>query len=285
MPSFRRSIRKTLGVIFVLASGLLTSGTAQQTSSLRVTVIDNFDAAVPKAEVRIVELPSIVGIPSPTGTFSFKGIPAGTYQVSAKYPGFKDKIVDGVLVEDGNTTAITVKLERGPPKASDFRLYQELSDPRAYSKALTDIGQPPLCGDSPSDREERYRLLWVPTFTRPIFLRVDIEPDGTATLLTYVWKGAGGYEWGKPVRNLRKLSFVEQSDLFATLADIGFWTLPAQVEDPPNKVVLDGTDWFIEGVKSGQCHVVRRYSTPLTELFSSQFLKNIAKIKPYQPRQ
>jgi hypothetical protein len=284
MPTFVR-LRRPFGVILVFVSGLLASVVAQQTSSLRITVIDNFGAAVPNAEVRIVELPSVIGIPSPNGTFSFKGVSAGAYQVSIKYPGFKDKIVDGVLVEDGKTTAITVRLEQGPPKASDFRLQQELSNPRAYSKALADIGQPPLCEDSPSDSEERYRFIWVPTFTRPIFLRVDIKPDGTATLLTYVWKGAGGYEWGKPVRNLRKLSFVEQSDLFATLADIGFWTLPAQVEDPPNKVVLDGTDWFIEGAKSGQCHVVTRYSTPLTDVFSTQFLSNIAKIKPYQPRQ
>ena len=284
MPLFIRSIRQTLSVVFILAGGL-TSGVAQENSSLRVTVIDNFGAAIPAAEVRIVELPSTVGIPSPNGTLTFKGIPPGKYQVSAKYLGFKDKIVDGVLVADRTTAAITVKLEQRPPKASDFRLQQELSNSRAYSKALTDIGQPLLCGDSPSDHDERYRFMWVPTFTRPVFLRVDVEPDGTSTLLAYVWKGAGGYEWGKPVRSLRKLTLEEQSDLFATLADIGFWTLPARVEDPPNKVVLDGTDWFIEGVKSGQCHVVTRYSTPLTELFSSQFLTNIAKIKPYQPRQ
>jgi len=73
----------------------------------------------------------------------------------------------------------------------------------------------------------------------------------------------------------------EELDLFETLADIGFWTLPSEVERPPNEVVLDGTEWSIEGVKDGKCHVVTRYSSPRTELFQTQFLAKVAKLKPY----
>jgi len=75
----------------------------------------------------------------------------------------------------------------------------------------------------------------------------------------------------------------EEIDLFATLVDIGFWALPAQV-DNTDTIVLDGTDWLIEGVKGvkgGKCHVVSRYSSPLTDVVSAQFLTNIAKLKPY----
>ena len=271
-------VRKTLTAAFVIALAVFVG--AQQNPSLHVIVIDRTGAAVPAAEVRILELPSIVGLPAPNGTFSFNGIPTGTYRVSAKYRGFKDKVVEGVTVAEGKTTEIIVKMEQGPPKGSDFGLHQELANTSAYSKVLADVGQPALCAGS-VDGEERYRFLWVPTFFQPIFLRVEIEPDGTSTLLTYAWKGAGGYEWGQPVRSFRKLTFVEQSDLFAALADIGFWTLPAEVDDPPNVIVLDGTDWFIEGIKDGRCHVVRRYSSPLSQVFSSEFLENIAKVKPY----
>lgn len=276
----RRAMLSSLAVL-CLALSVLVPCTGQQSSSLRVAVVDDRGAAVPEAEVRVIDLPALVGIPTPKGTFSFKGVQPGTYQVSTKYPGFRDKVVAGVVVVDGKTTELTVKLERGPPKASDYRVHLELPAGHFYSKRLTDIGQPLFCPESISDRAEWYRFMWVPTFEHPVFLRIDIEPDGTATLLSYVWKGQGGYEWGKSARNLRKLTLEEESDLFATLSDIGFWGLPAQVENPPNVIVLDGTEWFIEGVRDGKCHVVTRYSSPLTELFEKQFLAKMAKLNPY----
>jgi len=260
---------------------LPTPCVGQQGPSIRVTVIDDRGAAVLGAEVRVVDLPALVGIPAPNGTVSFKGVPPGNYQVSAKYPGFRDEVVDGVVVVDGKITQLSVKLEQAPPKASDFRVHQELLDAHLYSKPLKDIGQPLLCPESASDRTEWYRFMWVPTFEHPVFLRVDVDVDGTATLLTYTWNGQGGYEWGKPVRNLRKLTWEEETDLFATLADVGFWGLPAQVENPPNVIILDGTEWLIEGVRGGECHVVMRYSSALTELFAKQFLAKVAKLKPY----
>ena len=183
---------------------------------------------------------------------------------------------------EGKTTERTVKLVQVPPSESAYTLHQELLNARKfYSKALTGIEQPLLCEESIPDHTEQYRFLWVPTFDHPIFVRIEIQPDGTAALLSYIWKGQGGYDWGKPVSSRRKLTSEEQRELFATLTDIGFWTLPAQVENPPNIIVLDGTEWFIEGVKDSKCHVVTRYSTPLTELFAKQFLEAVAKLKPY----
>jgi len=123
--------------------------------------------------------------------------------------------------------------------------------------------------------------MWVPTFKHPVFLRVDVDSDEVANLLTIVWSGDGGYEWGKPLKTQRKLTQEEQSDLFETLADLGFWTLPSQVERPPTIIVLDGTEWLIEGVRDGKCHVVTRYSSPLTDLFKTQFLAGVAKLQPY----
>jgi hypothetical protein len=267
--------------VLCLVLAILVPCAGQQSSSIRVTVIDGRSALASKAEVRILELPGLVGTPIPNGIFLFSGVPSGVYQISAKHPGFRDKVVAGVAVIEGKTTELTIEMEEAPPQSSDYPVQQELFDPHLYSKPLTEIGQPLLCPGSVSDQTERYRFIWVPTFYRPIFLRIDIGPDGTATLLSYVWSGAGGYEWGKPARRLRKLTADEQTELFATLADIGFWSLPARVEDPPNLVVLDGTEWLIEGVRDGRCHVVTRYSTPLTELFENQFLAKVAKLKPY----
>jgi hypothetical protein len=72
----------------------------------------------------------------------------------------------------------------------------------------------------------------------------------------------------------------EEIDLFATPADFGFWGLPAQVENP-GTVVVDGTEWLIEGVKDGKCHAVTRNSSPLTDVVATQFLKSVAKLNPY----
>lgn len=254
---------------------------AQQDSSIRVTVVDSQAATVSGAEVRLTSLPSLIGLPAPDGSVSFKNVAPGTYQISATARGFRDEIASDVVVVAGKTTELTIKLKQTLPKASDFRIHQTLEDAHLYSKTLTDIGQPLLCSQPIPTDKEWYRFMWMPTFDHPAFLRVDIDSEGSGTLLTQVWRGAGGYEWGKSAKQARKLTTDEESDLFLTLADIGFWTLPSQVEYPPNEVVLDGTDWLIEGVKDGKCHVVTRYSTPLTEFFEEQFLVRVAKLKPF----
>ena len=277
----RWTILTVLAILSTYLGGVPTPCVAQQGASIRVTVVDGHGSAVPGAEVRVVSLPSLIGLPTPNGTFSFKGVAPGTYQISATYPGFRDETVANVVVVEGKTTELNITLEPGPPKASDYGIHQTLEDLHLYSTPLTDVGQPPLCSQPVPAHKEWYRFVWVPTFEHPAFLRVDIESDGAGTLLTHVWSGAGGYEWGKSVKNSRKLTPEEQSALFETLADIGFWTLPSQVERPPNVVVLDGTEWLIEGVKDGKCHVVARYSSPLTELFQTQFLASVAKLKPY----
>lgn len=276
----QRAILSALAVV-CLSLSILAPCAGQQSSSIRVTVVDDRGAMVARAEVRVLELPALIGIPSPNSSVLFNGVPPGTYQISAKHWGFTDKVVAGVVVDDKKTTELTVKLEQALPKASAFKFHQELLDAHLYSEPLTTLGQPLLCAESSSGGAEWYRFMWVPTFEHPVFLRVDIGPDGTGTLLSYIWNGHGGYEWGKAVRNLRKLTSQEEWDLFATLADIGFWGLPAQVENPPNEIVLDGTEWFIEGVRDGKCHVVTRYSSPLTELFEEQFLARVTKISPY----
>ena len=61
----------------------------QQISSLRVRVIDAQGAAVSGAEVCIVGQPLLLGSPAPNGTFSFKGVPPGSYQVTATRCGLE----------------------------------------------------------------------------------------------------------------------------------------------------------------------------------------------------
>jgi hypothetical protein len=171
--------------------------------------------------------------------------------------------------------------QQAPPKASDFRIHETLLNSDLYSRHLKDLGQPVFCHEPIPEQAEWYRFLWVPTFEHPVLLRLDLDSGGIANLVTVLWSGQGGYEWGKPLRTERRLSSDEQYDLFAAMADIGFWTLPSQIEGPPNIIHLDGTQWLIEAVKDGKCHVVTRYSSPLTELFQREFLAKVAKVRPY----
>jgi hypothetical protein len=74
---------------------------AQSSSSIRVTVVDDHGAAVSGAEVRVVSLPDLIGLPTPNGTVSFKSVTPGTYQISATYPGFRDETLSDVVVVEG----------------------------------------------------------------------------------------------------------------------------------------------------------------------------------------
>jgi hypothetical protein len=265
-----------IALLGLLALSTLCRG--QQPASIRVTVIDVTGALIPAAEVHVDGLPGLLGLPSPNGIVSFRGVPPGKYQVSARSSGFKDETVSGVTVVDGKTTEVQIKLRQPLLKSSDFRAYDSF-DPNTYSRRLTEIGQPLLCS-GPLDRES-YRFLWEPTFDQPVFLRIDVNSDGTADLLTYIWHGAGGYGWGKPKKSVRNLTEGDKWKLFRALADIGFWTLPTRVENPPNVVTLDGTEWLIEGSKDGNCHVVMRYSSPMTSFVEKEFLAGVARVNPY----
>jgi hypothetical protein len=269
-----------MAILSGISVGFSISAVGQQGSAIRVRVVDDNGSALPAAEVRVVGHPALVALPAPNGTFTFKDVAPGTYQVSVTNRGYKDPAASSVVVFPGKTTDLSVELEPGPPKASDFRIHETLLNSHLYSEPLKNIGQQQVCQEPIPEQTEWYRFMWVPTFQHPVFFRVDLDADGAATLLTVVWSGQGGYEWGKPVKTSRKLTWEEEGDLFGALSDIGFWTLPSEVERPPNVIVLDGTEWLIEGLKDGNCHVVTRYSSPLTEVFERAFLTGIARIKP-----
>jgi len=276
-----RAIPISLAILSGFLGALSRPCSAQQGSIVRVTVVDDTNAAIPGAGLRIVGQNSLTGLAGSNGIGMFSGVAPGTYQIIATSRGFRDKTLSGVVVADGKTTELRITLELVPPKASDFQVQATYLNPGMYSQPLKEIGQPLLCQQSVPEHTERYRFIWAPTFDHPVFLQVDFDEDGAATLLMAVWSGQGGYDWGKPVKNLRKLTRDESEDLFATLADIGFWTLPSKVEAPPYMTILDGTNWFIEGVKDGSCHVVARYGSPLTQVFEDQVLVKVAKLKPY----
>jgi hypothetical protein len=254
----------------------------QETGSLKITVTDTSGASIRGARVRVVNRQEISVVTDQNGNAFLEGLPPGEYEVSADSESFTRKSVSGIAVASGVKRDVVLKLEQAPPNFSNIRTDKPL-DPDSYDKLLAAFHEPDLCQGRIDEHAQSYVFLWQPTFDHPVFIRIDIEHDGTGTLHTKILSGAGGYKWGTvKASTTRKLSTEEEFTLFTTLADIGFWTLPARVDvDDPYHIVLDGTLGVVEGVRNGECHVVERYSSPLTEVFSRYFLGEVGKVHPY----
>jgi hypothetical protein len=270
--------RLATALLFFVAAAVLCAG--QGTGSLTITVTDMSGASIPRAQVRVVNRSEHSVLTDQNGNASVDGLLPGTYKVSAQGRGFRDTSASGIAVVAGVNREVLLKLEQKPPSFSEIHSYQTL-EPNSYDKALKTFDEPALCQGKIEGHAQSYRFLWIPTFDHPVLMRIDIEDDGTATLLTKTLSGSGGYGWGHVQTGAsRSLSIEEESTLFTTLADIGFWTLPASVKNP-YLTVLDGTTWVIEGIREGDCHAVARHSSPLTDLFSHYFLGEVGKLQPY----
>jgi hypothetical protein len=148
--------------------------------------------------------------------------------------------------------------------AEDWRLFRlaRISWPASPGPHLRPASQgldePSLFALAGETTAQAYRLLWLRTFHHPIAVRVDIKPDGTGVLTTKMSSGAGGYSPGKLVQNSsRKLDGVEVKQLLALIERVGFWAAPNPVTDQTG---TDGSQWVIEGLKSGNYHVIDRWS-------------------------
>lgn len=123
-----------------------------------------------------------------------------------------------------------------------------------YAEGLEALGEAPLDPKTDANRE-CYRFTWLRTFHRPVVFRVDVKGDGAASLTIKVADGAGGYEWGKVVRN-------ETKALDKTVAG----KLKAQAQkilksDLYEKTGgFDGSHWLVEVLMNGRYHVVCRWS-------------------------
>lgn len=269
-------IKKSVLLLIPIFMSLPSAG--QQTASLRVTVVDTTGAAIPKAEVRVTGPTTLTGTAAQYGIVALGPLSTGKYDVTAGSRGFRSRTAP-IVVKDG-TNDVTIQLEVKPPSPDDIHIL-ETFDTEIYLAQLQQAKEPGFCENPLPTDAHRYRLLWVPTFGHPILIRIDIKTDGKAELHIQSWSGQGGYEWGKPqITKMRELAPDEEADLFMTLADIGFWTLPATVENT-NYIVLDGTEWIMEGVRDGKCHAIARYSSPLTSVFSQVILGDVAKLRPY----
>lgn len=149
------------------------------------------------------------------------------------------------------TPLLFVGHSTGPDSPQSSAGHSETGKP-AHIAMMTD---PISSGNDPSDFA--YRFLWIRTFHHPIAVR--IQKSGVSTVLhAFEFDGAGGYEWGKPAKEVkRELSPTEVEALTAKLKKAKFWEMDS---DPMDAGGLDGATWVLEGSRDGKWHRVRLWS-------------------------
>jgi len=127
-----------------------------------------------------------------------------------------------------------------------------------YSRELKAMGEPSLFESSKNPAIESYRFLWLRSFHHPVVVRVDLQTDGSATLITKLGSGAGGYPPGKLIANRSRLLTKEElQTLIAHINASGFWQRPSYER---NKAGTDGAEWVVEAAVRGKYHLVSEWS-------------------------
>src|SRR4051794_15824346 len=127
----------------------------------------------------------------------------------------------------------------------------------SFSRHLRAMNEPSLWGASQRDkRVAAYRFLWLPTWERPIAVRIERTGNG-ATVRLLQLDGAGGYDPGKIAINTQVPVGEREWDRLTTLASrAGIWDMPTRIADLGH----DGENLIVEGVADGKYHVVYRWT-------------------------
>ncbi|WP_439626559.1 hypothetical protein [Gemmata sp.] len=154
-------------------------------------------------------------------------------------------------------------MEFFPPGVLDDHPDLHALHERWYVSHLMAMQERPLHPPAP-DQPTVFRLLFLPTFTRPALVRV--TDAGGWRVARKQTDGRGGYEPGQLVSEAEwELTPGEAKRLGKLVERAGFWDLPtAERADG-----LDGWQCVVEGVRTGRYHVVDRWSprrTPFAEL-------------------
>jgi hypothetical protein len=131
-----------------------------------------------------------------------------------------------------------------------------------YSSSLAAMQEPPL--SSIKDKNsETYRFLWLRSFHPPVSIRL-YRAKNQSYIIVKQLSGVGVPENGAAifpktltVNETRPISEAEWEHFQELLKKSGFWLIPTEDGKP---IGLDGAGWLLEGVKSGQYHVVDRQS-------------------------
>lgn len=124
-----------------------------------------------------------------------------------------------------------------------------------YGKSLERMREPRLPGLAKDVNAEVYRIMILPTWGKPIAVRVQRHGE-LYSLSARRLDGQGGYDPGKLVESKNsELSTEDSKTLELLIQKVSFFQLPTD----DDVFGHDGDEWIIEGVSQGKYHVVVRW--------------------------
>jgi hypothetical protein len=139
---------------------------------------------------------------------------------------------------------------------------RRLDEWRVYSGMWQEMGEPPLaCG--PSNADETYRVTWLHSFVRFDLVVVRIGRSGTratvsGSVFRWVPKGSGIAQLSRIYRGERTVTEAEWTQMVEMIERADFWNWGP----PPERGVLDGDVWVIEGRRRGGYQFVKDQVPP-----------------------
>jgi hypothetical protein len=128
---------------------------------------------------------------------------------------------------------------------------------RWYAVQLRAAHEPSLLDMAKDKSVLIYRFVWLRTFHHPIVVRLAVDQEGIGRLTAIEMTGHGGFAPGVVAKKQTlDVSKEEVAHFQSLIQAITYWTLPTETEQGG----LDGAQWILEGVQSGQYHVVVRWS-------------------------
>jgi hypothetical protein len=144
-----------------------------------------------------------------------------------------------------------------PAEAAPASVYYEKDWFDYYDDRLKDLGEPSFFQASKNPNAEAFRFFWMPQEGTPIILRIDVTPEGVATLTSKRSTGMDDKSWGKPQEETtRVLSEEELKDLRFKFGYMKYWYV--ERHDPDNVVSRPGPLWLYEAIEGGKYHAVER---------------------------
>jgi|SRR5579862_339674 len=150
---------------------------------------------------------------------------------------------------------------------------------RWYSGTLSALQESSLFALRNDKSIQVYRFLWLPSFHRPISVRLTVNADGTGSIVTRSVDSHAGLltkpasDTGKLIQDATSgIDQVQVKDVLGQLQRLDFWSMPTEAEQAPQAVEadssgrmlrlvgMDGSRWILEGLRGGEYHVVDRWS-------------------------
>lgn len=176
-------------------------------------------------------------------------------------------------------SAQTIKSSPIPnPQYFPSGVFTQSFNDRWYSSTLNALQEPSLFALRNDQSIQVYRFLWLPSFHRPISVRLTIKADGTGSIVTRSVDSHAGLltkpksDTGKLIQDTTSVIDEEQvKEVLVQVQRLTFWSMPTEEEQavPQSEsagrtmvrvVGTDGARWILEGLRGREYHVVDRWS-------------------------